>query len=128
MTAGVQDNCGQIHAGNVQLNFSLSLLQMVSALHLTSIPLIWLIPILEEIYNTVLYPRPLDQESINPRLAAWPRAFDIHILYSAAHAALCARSLQCIFVRRGNGNLIRQNKSSSLWGLWGPVERGRILG
>ena len=105
---------------------------MVSALHLTSIPLIWLIPILEEIYNTVLYRRPPDQESINPRLAAWPRAFDIHILYSAAHAALfvalCAHSLQCIFVRRGNGNLIRQNKSSSLWGLWGPVERGRILG
>ena len=60
---------------------------------------------------------PPDQESINPRLAAWARAFDIHSI-------VFRRALYRAFVLYGcrNGNLIRQNKSSSLWGLRDPVE------
>ena len=86
------DSCRQCSVEH----FSLSLLQMVSALHLTSIPLIWLIPILEEIYNTLLYPRPLDQESINPRLAAWPRLRYSYFVFSRARCIV--RRIVCTFV------------------------------
>ena len=83
-------------------DFSLSLfLQMVSALHLTSIPLIWLIPILEEIYNTVLYRRPPDQESINPRLAAWARVRYSYFVFSRARCIVrcIVRSFVAVYIR-----------------------------
>ena len=77
MAAGVQNSYSSTEklCGLIPINFHIVvLMQKSSVFYSAFISLIWLIPILVEIYNTLLFRRRSpDQESINPRLAAWAR-------------------------------------------------------
>ena len=58
-------------------------------------------PFLEEIYNTVLFGRPQDQESINPRLAAWARVRYSYFVFSRARCIVrcIVRSFVAVYIR-----------------------------